>query len=129
MATVSGLTTNIARGVVKVSWTLTSSATVGRPAAMSRFPDKTLHVRGTFANGTVLLIGSNQSATIAQASLTTQALNDTRGEGNALTFTAANVVQILENPNLVYPKLSALGASAGGPKAIIVELIAQSTRR
>ena len=128
MATVSGTTVWRSRGVAYHSWTLTSSATVGRPATLAMLPDKTLSVRGTFANATVVLIGSNQSATVAQASLATQTLNDSRGEGNAASFTAANTVQILENPNLIYPKITALGAT-GALKSILVEIVAQSTRR
>lgn len=128
MATASGTSVWIARGVLKHTWTLTSLVTVGRPATLASLPDKTVHVRGTFATKTVVLVGSNQDATTAQASLTTQALNDTRGESNALSFTAANVVQVLENPNLIYPKISSLGTGASAA-SITIDVIAQSTRR
>jgi len=129
MATVSGLSVWLGRGIVKHSWTLTSSATVGRPATLASLPDKTLSVRGTFAGSTIILVGTNQSATVAQSSLATQTLNDSRGEGNPLSFTAANTVQVNENPNLIYPKITALGATTGGLKSILVEVVAQSTRR
>lgn len=125
MATASGTVVSLARGVVKQTWTLTGTVTVGRPATLSRYPDKTLSVRGTFAGGTVLIIGSNQSATVAQGSLATQSLNDTRGEGNALSFSAANTVAILENPNLIYPKLT----TTSGTTSLTIEIVAQSTRR
>lgn len=128
MATVSGTGTWLSRGVYKHSWTLTSTASTGRPATLASLPDKTMSVRGTFAGCTVALIGSNQSATVAQASLTTQSLNDSRGEGNALSFTAANVVTVVENPNLIYPKLTALGTSVT-VKSVVVEVVAQSARR
>lgn len=128
MAVASGTTISLGRGVVKHTWTLTSTASVGRPATLVRLPDKTLHVRGTFAGCTVVMIGSNQLATTAAASLTTQTLNDSRGETNAASFTAANVVQLNENPNLIYPKISSLGTSAT-LKSVIVEVVAQSMKR
>jgi hypothetical protein len=130
MATASGTSVFMARGVVKHTWTLTSAASVGRPATLSRFPDKTVHVRGTFGGATIIMCGANHSATVALSSLTSLValpVNDTRGEGNAASFAAANIVQILENPNLLLPRISVLGTGTG--KNIIVEVVAQSTRR
>ena len=127
MATASGTSVWRSRGVLAHSWTLTSSATTGRPATIASLPDKTVSVRGTFGGCTVVLIGSNQTATVAQGSLATQSLNDTRGEGNALSFTSANTVAVLENPNLIYPKMIVLGTGTG--KSVIISILAQSTRR
>lgn len=133
MPTASGTSVFLARGVVKHTWTLTSTASVGRPATLSRFPDKTVHVRGVFSGASVSIFGGNQSATAG--TLVTGAgannvavLNDSRGEGNAATFTAANAVVLLENPNIILPKITALGTAAPA-RSIIVEIVAQSTRR
>lgn len=128
MALASGTSVFLAKGVVKHSWTLTSSATSGRPATLSRFPDKTVQFRGTFTNATVVLCGSNQSATVATASLTTGSLSDSRGEANPISVTAANIMQVLENPNLIYPKIVSLG-TAGTAKSITIDVVAQSTKR
>jgi hypothetical protein len=128
MATASGTTTALGKGRIQVQWTLTSSATVGRPATIGAYPDKTYSARGTFGGATVTILGSNQSATVAQGSLATQALNDTRGEGNAMTFSSAgNILQGLENPNLIWPRITTLGTGTG--KSIIVTVHASSTRR
>lgn len=131
MAFVSGTTTALGKGVVRHLWTLTSLATIGRPFTGVQYPDKTLTIQGTFSNANVTIIGSNQSATVANASLlgTGHAINDTRGEGNPLTFTAANTVAILENPNLIYPKIVSLGATTGGAKSLNITIVAQSTKR
>jgi len=128
MALASGTSVFLAKGVVKHSWTLTSSATSGRPATLSRFPDKVVQFSGTFTNATVVLCGSNQSATVATASLTTGALADSRGEANPISVTAAGIVQVLENTNLIYPKIVSTGAT-GALKNIGVTIVAQSTKR
>jgi hypothetical protein len=126
VATASGISVFRARGVIAHTWVLTNTATVGRPATLVAYPDKTVQVRGTFgAGGTVVICGSNQSATVAQASLTTGALSDSRGEANPLTVTTANILQVLENPNLIYPKLTV----ASGSTSLTVTVVAQSTRR
>ena len=132
MATASGTGVWVAKGAYKRTWVLTSTATVGKPDCLVGLPDKTVSVRGTFAGtGTVsvTLFGSNQSATvIAAGALATAgcfALNDSRGEGNALTFTAIDGRQVNENSNRIFPKLTVVS----GNTAITVEVGAQSTKR
>jgi hypothetical protein len=129
MATASGTTVWLARGVVKVTWLLTGTVTVGRPARLPNLPDKVVHVRGTFAGGgtvSVSMFGSNASGgTGALATSSAFALNDSRGEGNALAFTAPDGRQINENPNLIFPKLTV----ASGATAITIEVVAQSAKR
>lgn len=131
MATASGVGVWVAKGVYRHTWTLTGTVTNGRPACMPTLPDKTVHVRGTFGGtGTVSLtmFGSNVGPSGAAAALATSsafALNDSRGEGNALTFTAVDGRQVNENPNLIFPKLTVVS----GTTALTVEVVAQSTKR
>lgn len=80
----------------------------------SRLSDKSVQVLGTFgAGGSVNVEGSNDGGT------TWAVLNDSRGEGNALTFTAADVRVINENPDLIRLNVTA-GDGTTSLTAIIV---------
>jgi len=127
MATASGVGVWMARGVYRHTWTLTGTVTVGKPATLAGLPDKTVSVRGTFgAGGSVTLFGSTASGTGAALATTAAfALNDNRGEGNVMTFTANDGRQINENPHLIFPKLTV----ASGATALTVEITAQSPKR
>ena len=130
MATASGSTTSVAKGVVRTVWTLTGTVTVGRPESPSRYPDKSFHVRGTFGGGTIAIEGSNLlvGATGLSATGNWFTMNDSRGEGNALTFTAADGRTALENPNVIRPRWSAALASTVTP-SVTVTMMAQSVKR
>jgi len=129
MATVSGTGVWLARGVYKHTWVLSGVSSVGRPATLASLPDKVVSVRGTFgaAGVSLSILGSNASgpATGALATSTAFVLNDSRGEGNALAFTAVDGRQVNENPNLIFPKIT-LGS---GTTALTVEVVAQSPKR
>lgn len=83
----------------------------------SRLSDKTVQVLGTFGVGGVLSIeGSNDGGT------TWNILNDTRGEGNPLTFNTAggsDIRSINENPDLIRANCTA-GDGATNLTVIIV---------
>src|SRR5689334_4258332 len=130
MATASGNTSFVGRGVIRTVWTLTGTATVGRPESVARFPDKTIHVRGTFGGGTIQIEGSNLAVGATGLSATGNwfALNDSRGEGNALTYTTADGRVALENPNVIRPRWNAALASTVTPN-VTITMVAQSTRR
>jgi hypothetical protein len=83
------------------------------------YPDKTCQVIGTFGNVTITIQGSNDNGT------TYTDLNDSRGEGYSLAFTAANILQILENPQKIRPSVS----TATGTTDLDVIIIAQSGKR
>ena len=59
---------------------------------MHRYPDKTVHVTGTFGTATVTIQGSNDG---------TNFTNLVDPQGNALSFTATGIEQILENPEYI----------------------------
>lgn len=124
MGTISGEGTWIAKGVHRQVWkTLTSGNLTGSAMTAPMLPDKTVQVVGTFgSSGAVVIEGSNNTATGPY-----HTLNDSRGEGNALSLTAADTRIILENPLYIRPRLT--NAGAGSAWNIDVRVIAQSTRR
>lgn len=68
----------------------------------SRLSDKTVQVLGVFGTGgSVNIEGSNDGGT------TWAILNDSRGEGSALTFTAADVRVVNEVPDLIRANVTA----------------------
>lgn len=101
MATIAQSVTIPERGVVKAKWeTLTTTNADGAPFTTSRYSDKSVQVLGTFgAGGTLLIEGSNDGGT------TWATLND--ANGNALSFGAAKIEQILENVEKIRPRVSA----------------------
>jgi hypothetical protein len=129
MATASGSGTWVGRGVYRVVWTLTGTVSNGRYESTPRLPDKTVAVRGTFGGGTITIEGSNLAvgATGLAATGNWFALNDTRGEGNALTFTTADGRVILENPNCIRPRFTTLVSTV--TPSVTVTMVCQSTRR
>lgn len=83
----------------------------------SRLSDKTVQVLGTFgAAGSVNIEGSNDGGT------TWNILNDTRGEGNPLTFTATDMRSINENPDLIRANVTA----GDGTTSLTVIIISSS---
>lgn len=82
-----------------VTWSITTGGDTGVRADMSGYPDKTVHVTGTF--GSVTIRGSNlENPNDATA---TDWFNLTDPQGNALTFTAAGGKLIAENPRWISP--------------------------
>lgn len=102
MAVRNGLVTNVGRGVIKIQWTGLLNGDQGRSEDLTRFPNRTVQLTGTLgAGGSVNVEGSNDGGT------TYHILNDSRGEGNALTLTALDTRKILENPGLIRPNVTA----------------------
>lgn len=93
-----------------ISWTLVNGE-YGRPIEISSFPDKTVHIYGTFGSGgSVTIYGSNNPVDavgegVDPASGTWVALVDP--QGNAITKTAAAIEQVLENPKYITAKVTA----------------------
>lgn len=102
MAVRDNLATLPQHGVAKVEWTGLLNGDTGRGEDMTRFADRTVQVKGTFGvGGSINIEGSNDGGT------TWAILNDSRGEGNALTLTAADMRTVLENPGLIRPNVTA----------------------
>src|SRR5262245_27270560 len=108
MATVSGTTVAQSKGVYVTTWTgMKSTASAGSALLAPNLPDKTVSVYGAFATGCTITIEGSNSATGTYFTL-----NDSRGEGNALTFATGDVKQLLENPLRVRPRVTANGTGA-----------------
>ena len=124
MATVNASHVWIAKGVLKSTWTGLANGDVGTPLDGINLPDKTVTVRGTFgAGGSVTIKGTDPDD--ATASTSWDALNDSRGEGNALTFTARDTRSITESPGRMIPHVTA----GDGTTSLTVVIISQSLQR
>lgn len=92
--------------LIRAVWTGLLNGDVGQALDAPGYPDKTVCMYGTFGvGGTIVVQGRGIAAGVTDSDYTT--LNDTRGEGNALTFTASDVRTINENPDLVRPSVTA----------------------
>lgn len=104
---------------VGVQWTpLTTTNADGQAWDSLDFADISVQVVGTFGvGGTLLIEGSNQATPANWATL-----NDP--QGNALSFTAAKMEQLLEMPRWIRPRVSA----GDGTTSLTVELWARRSR-
>lgn len=120
MATTTGTGAWISKGVHKQTWSAIPNGNQGSSLSAPNLPDKTVQVKGTFgAGGSVQIEGSNDGGT------TWHVLNDTRGETTgAMTFTGADTRQLLENPELIRPNVTA----GDGTTALTVIIVSSSTR-
>jgi hypothetical protein len=75
-----------------VVWDSITQADTGGAVDISRFPDRTVQVSGTFGGATLTVEGSNDNVT--WFTLTNQA-------GDALSFTAAGLELIAQNPKYI----------------------------
>lgn len=95
---------SIQRGVYKATWEgIGTGGGTDTGAALDvpgGFADVTIQVKGTFAGSTLTWEGSNDGGT------TWAGVNDSRGEGNALTFTAADLKTLNELPAKIRPVLT-----------------------
>lgn len=110
-------TTFPAKGVAATQWTSWAGVTTGIPLTLSAYPDKTVGVHGTWGAATFVVEGSMDGTNYFT-------LNDSRGEGNAISLTADNIVTILENPYYIRCK-----TTGGTGTALTVTIIAQSAQR
>lgn len=119
MATISHFTSSAQKGVVRTTWAaLTATDTVGSAESFQRYSQVTVHAKGTFAGASVSLEGSNDGSNY-------QTLNDSRGEGNAMTFAAADVRKLNEVPAFIRPIIT----SGSGPTNLTVIVEAVSLTR
>lgn len=89
----------IQKRVSQTIWTGLLNGDTGLPQTGASLPDKSVQVSGTFgAGGTVAIRGSNDQNTWFTL---------TDPQGNALSFTAAGMEQISENPRYMRPEVTA----------------------
>jgi hypothetical protein len=92
----------IAPGIVSVSWSglLGSPVDDGLPYERPERSDRSVHVVGTFGTGgTIVLEGSNEPTPTNWRTLTDPL-------GNALSFTATNLEQVVEVTRWVRPRVT-----------------------
>lgn len=109
MATVSNK--RIFGGMEITKWTLTNADTTGDPTSTPGAPDKTVHIFGTFNSGSVTIQGCNQEVPEVWATMHDHA-------GADMTFTAAGMKTLAENPIWIRPIVAS--ATAGASIQIIL---------
>ena len=104
-------------------WTCTAIPNGNQSSVLgaNRLSDKTVQVLGTFgAAGSINIEGSNDGGT------TWGILNDSRGKGNPLTFTAAAPPAVInENPELIRANVTA----GDGTTALTVIIVSHTVTR
>lgn len=114
MATRDYTVENLIGGVKVVTWTGLLNGDVGAPFISAQFADKCVQVEGSFGvGGTCEIEGTNYTS-----GPTYRTLNDP--QGNALSVTSAKVEQVLENPYMVRPRVSA----GDGNTNLVLKLVA-----
>ena len=97
MATINGVSVWVGKGVARTIFETMGDDDVGRGLSAPNLPDKTVQVTGTFGSAVVTIQGSNDNAiwkTLADPN------------GNAITFAAAGIETLLENPQYIRPTTS-----------------------
>lgn len=97
MATITGTGLYVSRGVYVQTYSAMGDADQGSQFNSAQLQDKTVHCTGTFSSAVVTIQGSNDGTnwvTLADP------------QGNALTFSAAGMEVILENPLHLRPTTS-----------------------
>ena len=118
VATTSGAMVYVAAGVAKTTWAAIPNGNQGSPMSAPDYADKSVQVSGTFgAAGSVSIEGSNDGSTW-------HVLNDSRGEGNAITLTAADTRTIMENPLFIRPNVTA----GDGTTALTVSIVGRKVK-
>ena len=105
------LTSYPAKGLALASWDDLANGNTGNSASIARWADKTVQVSGTFGvGGSITIQGSNDATVWAT-------LHDP--QGNDLTFTAAGIEMITENPLHIRPNVTA----GDGTTALDVDIL------
>lgn len=99
-------------------WVLTDVDGVGKPVNKSKSPDKTIQVNGTFNSGTITFQGTNQDAIRDTSPIIWNTLHNPQGV--ALTFTAAGLEAVAENPLFVRAVLT----GTVGAASVVVIMVA-----
>jgi hypothetical protein len=109
MATITPVVINNSDQTWYVQWLAMGNADTGSGTEFGQYPDRTIGVYGTFGGATVTIQGSMDNSTWST-------LNDYKG--NALTYTAAGISLIAENP--LYIRAITSGGSGSSINVIIL---------
>lgn len=118
MATVNATSENVLSGeALMFTWTPLTNANVdGSAITGHEYGDRTVQVTGTFNGATAVMQGSNDGSTWASM---------TDPQGNALSFAAAGLEQVMETPR--YTRV--LTSGGGGSQSLTVTLFCRRTIR
>jgi hypothetical protein len=89
-------------GVLQAKWTGLVTPDTGAPEELSRYPNKSIQIGGTFGGATVTVEGSDDGVTYAT-------INDVKG--NAVSATSAARFDVVDVPAFLRPK-TASGSGA-----------------
>lgn len=112
MASVTPTTSTPGGRTTAAQWILTNADSDGLPWPAPGAPDKTVQVSGTFDSGTVVIQGSNDPSAAVWSTMHAP-------DGAELSFTAAGIEAILENPLWIRPVVTGEGATASITIAIL----------
>lgn len=108
------LDNDLAKGVRRTVWTLTGMDS-GFPQTAPQYPNRSVHVVGTFGGGTILIEGSNDGG------VTWFGLNDPQGLALSFTVTATGE-KVAETTQMIRPRASVSVTS------VAIHLLSQSGR-
>lgn len=123
MATISGSSYAIAKGVIRTRWgPFTATSDVGTPICSPQLPDKTARAWATgnlFFGADLIVEGSSASGSNYDQL--------TAASGAVLAFTTTDSKVIQENPKWIRPRMTS--ATANTNRRIYFEIISQSAKR
>lgn len=115
MATRSNISTWLSKRVLRTQWTGLLNGDDGNPETPGRLSDRSVQISGTFgAGGSISIQGSNDG-------INWTILRDPAGA--ALTFTTADLKEVLENTQYIRPVVTA----GDGTTSLTVNLLSAST--
>ena len=125
MPTITGVTTDIDRGLYRTSWTFTTTGD-GLALDAAHLSDKSVQVVETLTCGNTIVIRGSNDAIAVSASGNWGTLTAPGGTGLTITGVtgASAVFQILENPQFISPLVTTISCGT-----ITVNIVAQSARR
>lgn len=97
MAVINGKTFASQHGVLQTTWTPLGNADTGTPEELSRYPNKSVQIGGTFGGATVVLEGSDDGITYATVKDITGAL---------VSGTSAARFDVVDIPYFIRPRTS-----------------------
>ena len=124
MPTITGVTTDIDRGLYRTQWTFTTTGD-GLALDAAHLSDKSVQIIETLTCGNSISIRGSNEATSVSASGNWDTLTSPLGTG--LTFSGlagSRTDQILENPLFISPQVQTITCGT-----ITIAIVAQSARR
>lgn len=123
--------TTVNRDTVKCTWTGLDGDDSGMAVDLSGYPDKTVHIYGTFDSATVTLYGSSDALALVDRAAGTLFGSKTASwialadpQGNSIAKTAAAIETLMETPQFICPVVT----GGGGSTSLKVVITASRSR-